>query len=175
MRRVETCDALHRNMSGSKALVVSGGAGGDSRKGACMHWTSKGSCPRRSDCHSPMIPTQELLTGRAKGMRLTRTMATHRPTFSGMGLTSEASLSLFGAAVEYKPASFREKSASQKFSPRTVHGIFAGYHSGRDWSGDYYVYDEDALRSAAAWHRALASGPRGRFAGRKRVHIPREG
>lgn len=31
---------------------------------------------------------------------------------------------------------------------------FAGhhYHSGGEWSGDYLVYDEDALRPATVWH-----------------------
>lgn len=31
-RGIETRDALHKNMSGNKALVASGGAGGDSRR-----------------------------------------------------------------------------------------------------------------------------------------------
>lgn len=77
------------------------------------------------------------------GMRRTRSVAARRPTFSGIVLASEASLSLW-AAVEHKPVSFREKNAIHKFSPRTVRAIFAGYlyHSEGDWCGDYYVYDE---------------------------------
>lgn len=63
----------------------------------------------------------------------------------------------FGACVEYKPASLKEKSATQKFSPRTVRDILAGYHyhSGGDWSDwsvDCLVYDETSLRVATAGH-----------------------
>lgn len=60
----------------------------------------------------------------------------------------------FGASIEYNPASIKEKTAIQQFSPRAVRGIFAGYHfhSGGVWSGGYLVYDESSLRKATAWH-----------------------
>lgn len=50
--------------------------------------------------------------------------------------------------------SFKEKTTIHKFLPKTIRGIFEGndYHSEGDWSGDYLLYDEDALRPAAAWH-----------------------
>lgn len=54
----------------------------------------------------------------------------------------------FGAAVHYKPASFKGKNAIHKFSPWTAREIFAGYHSGSELSGAYL---EEALRSASAW------------------------
>lgn len=52
-RRIETRDALHRDMSGSKVLSAFGGHGGDpcgsganGKKGACRYWTPKGFCLR---------------------------------------------------------------------------------------------------------------------------------
>lgn len=56
-RRIETCGALHRIMSGGKARIASGGDGGDScgggtsgNKGARRYCTSKGPCLGGSDC-----------------------------------------------------------------------------------------------------------------------------
>lgn len=59
-------------------------------------------------------------------------------------------LAPFGASIEYKPGSRKEKDSIKKLSPRTKKGIFAGYHlhSGGIWSGVYLVYDEAAMRNA---------------------------
>lgn len=72
------------------------------------------------------------------------------PYFLRNGARFGGQLISFGASVEYKPASFKEKSAIQKCSPRIVRGILAGYHyhSGGEWSGDPLVYDERTLRAA---------------------------
>lgn len=70
----EARDALHRNMPGSKALVASGGAGGDARggganrkKGACRRWTSKWSCPSGSYCPFTHDPDARAPKGNGKG------------------------------------------------------------------------------------------------------------
>jgi hypothetical protein len=56
----------------------------------------------------------------------------------------------FGALVDYKPSSDKDKSRVHKFGKSTLEGIFLGYHqhAGGGWSGDLLVADVDALEGA---------------------------
>lgn len=88
--------------------------------------------------------------------------------FSGTALTSEASSYLLARPSNTSQHRSRTSDA-QKLSPGVVRGMFAGYHyhSGGERSGDYFVHDENSLRSATAWHYVHL-----RASSRERVHIP---
>ena len=60
----------------------------------------------------------------------------------------------FGALVQYKPSSDKDKARVHKFGKQMLDGIFLGYHqiAGGGWSDDLKVVDVEALEEADAFH-----------------------